>query len=154
MNICTQMSTAIHTNTLQESTTGRHSRQQQQQQIDDPVWLWAFWNWSDWVPSTFRTLLSKCSCRAEVRSSFITTTIRDKSQVTPQGRHLLGSNWRPTTSSSMPLPTWTRHPIKRVRAFACKSLLQDCCWHFKWTAFSACLPVWRTCHCECLPSVP
>ena len=27
------------------------------------------------------------SDRAEVRRSFITTTVRDKSQVTPQGRH-------------------------------------------------------------------
>ena len=26
-------------------------------------------------------------CRAEVRRSFITTTVRDESQVTPQGRH-------------------------------------------------------------------
>ena len=32
------------------------------------------------------------------------------SQVTPQGRHRQGSNWRPTVSSSMSLPTWRRHP--------------------------------------------
>ena len=33
-----------------------------------------------------------------------------RSQVTPQGRHQSGSNWRPTVSSSMPLSTWTRYP--------------------------------------------
>ena len=49
--------------------------------------------------------------RAEVHHSFITTTVQDESQVTPQGRHRQGSNWRPTASSSMPLPTWTRHPL-------------------------------------------
>ena len=31
-------------------------------------------------------------CRAEVRRSFITTTAREESQVTPQGRHRWGSN--------------------------------------------------------------
>ena len=36
--------------------------------------------------------------RAEVRRSFITTTVREESQVIPQGRHRdqQGSNWRPT----------------------------------------------------------
>ena len=32
-------------------------------------------------------ILIDLSYRAEVRSSFITTTVRDESQVTPQGRH-------------------------------------------------------------------
>ena len=45
--------------------------------------------------------------RAEVRRSFIPTTVRDESQVTPQGRHRWGSNRKPTASSSMPLPTYT-----------------------------------------------
>ena len=45
--------------------------------------------------------------RAEVCRSFITTTVREESQVTPQERHRYGSNWRPTASSSMPLPTLT-----------------------------------------------
>ena len=34
------------------------------------------------------------------------------SQVTPQGRHREGSNWRRTVSSSTSLPTWTRHPYE------------------------------------------
>ena len=34
--------------------------------------------------------------RAEVRSSFITTTVREESQVTPQGRHRQGPNCKPT----------------------------------------------------------
>ena len=50
------------------------------------------------------------SYMSEVRRSFITTTVREESQVTPQGRHRYGSNLRPTASSSMPLQTWTRHP--------------------------------------------
>ena len=45
-------------------------------------------------------------------AAFITTTVREESQVTPQGSHWQGSNWRPTASSSMPLPTWTRHPYQ------------------------------------------
>ena len=36
---------------------------------------------------TTRLLLSSYDSRAEVRRSFITTTVRDESQVTPQGRH-------------------------------------------------------------------
>ena len=64
------------------------------------------------VAAAHRVWLVAAKYRAEVRRSFITTTVRDESQVTPQGRHREGSNWRPTASSSMPLPTssWTRHP--------------------------------------------
>ena len=53
--------------------------------------------------------MDRCSAsiRAEGRRSFFTTTVLEESQVTPQGRHRKGSNWRPTVSSSMPLPTWT-----------------------------------------------
>ena len=61
---------------------------------------------------TFIISVRDSSHRAEVRRSFITTTIRDESQVTPQGHHRQGSNKRPTASSSMPLPTWTRHDIR------------------------------------------
>ena len=43
--------------------------------------------------------------RAEVHRSFIRK---------PQGRHRLGSNRRTTASSSMLLPTWTRHPLHRT----------------------------------------
>ena len=56
--------------------------------------------------------------KAEVRRSFITTTVRDDcsgpkphtpghtTRVTPQGRH-----WRPTVSSSVPLPTTRAPPV-------------------------------------------
>ena len=50
------------------------------------------------------------------------STVWEESQATPQGRHRKGSNWRPMASSSMPLPSWTRHPISyarpRLRAIA------------------------------------
>ena len=39
---------------------------------------------------------------AEVRRSFITTTVREESQV--------GFELETMASRSMPLPTWTRHP--------------------------------------------
>ena len=39
--------------------------------------------WSTGDQSVWRSVC----CRAEVRRSFITTTVRDESQVTPQGRH-------------------------------------------------------------------
>ena len=36
------------------------------------------------------------------------------SQVTPQGLHWLVSNWQPTVSRSMPLPTWARQPYSEA----------------------------------------
>ena len=39
------------------------------------------------------------------------------SQVTRQGRHRQASNWRPTVSGSMSLPTWTRHPSIHLSSF-------------------------------------
>ena len=38
------------------------------------------------------------------------------SQVTPQGRHRQGSNWRPSVSNSMSLPTWTFHMVCKITA--------------------------------------
>ena len=37
--------------------------------------------------NNMQEICKKYAVRAEVRRSFITTTIRDESQVTPQGRH-------------------------------------------------------------------
>ena len=46
----------------------------------------------------------------EVCSSIVTMTVWGKD---PRSHHkgATGSNWQPTVSSSMPLPTWTRHPF-------------------------------------------
>ena len=42
----------------------------------------------NFIPMTTQHVLRLCkTSRAEVRRSFITTTVRDESQVTPQGRH-------------------------------------------------------------------
>ena len=35
----------------------------------------------------FSSIFDSLANRAEVRSSFLTTTVREESQVTPQGRH-------------------------------------------------------------------
>ena len=52
--------------------------------------------------------------RAEVRRSFITTAVREESQVTPQGRHRQGSNHRLYLSresvETPPNVTWARRP--------------------------------------------
>ena len=42
---------------------------------------------NDFNRVTNSTVQGICIHRAEVRRSFITTTVRDESQVTPQGRH-------------------------------------------------------------------
>ena len=68
-----------------------------------------------------------CAKNAEVRRSFIITTVCEESQVTPQGRHRKGSNWRPTVSNSMPLPTWTSHPcsLSWTGSLLCTPLAAD-----------------------------
>ena len=59
------------------------------------------------VPSLERAPEKAAVCqKAAVRRSFITTTVREQRPTS----HLKGATGR--VSSSMPLPTWTRHPDK------------------------------------------